>query len=75
MKVVGVNGRLFTPEILDDAIKASKSNSKPIELLVIVNDYYKIVSIDYHEGERYPHLMRIPDKPDFLDELLKPEAR
>jgi predicted metalloprotease with PDZ domain len=75
MKVVGVNGRLFTPEILDDAIKASKSNSKPIELLVIVNDYYKIVSIDYHEGERYPHLIRIPDKPDYLDELLKPEAR
>jgi predicted metalloprotease with PDZ domain len=75
MKVVGVNGRLFTPEILDDAIKASKSNLKPIELLVIVNDYYKIVSIDYQEGERYPHLIRIPDKPDYLDELLKPEAR
>jgi predicted metalloprotease with PDZ domain len=75
MKVVGVNGRLFTPDILDDAIKASKSNSRPIELLVIVNDYYKTCSVDYHDGERYPHLIRIPDKPDYLDDLLKPEAR
>jgi predicted metalloprotease with PDZ domain len=75
MKIVGVNGRLFTPEILDDAIKASKRNSRPIELLVIVNDYYKICSIDYHDGERYPHLVRIPDRPDYLDDLLKPEAR
>ena len=75
MKVVGVNGRLFTPEILEDAIKASKSNSRPMELLVIVNDYYKNCSIDYHDGERYPHLVRNPDKSDYLDELLKPEAR
>lgn len=75
MKIVGVNGRLFTPEILDDTIKASKNNSRPIELLAIVNDYYKICSIDYHDGERYPHLIRIPDKPDYLGELLKPEAR
>jgi predicted metalloprotease with PDZ domain len=75
MKIVGVNGRLFTSEILDDAIKASKSNSRPIELLVIVNDYYKTCSIDYHDGERYPHLVRNADRPDYLDDLLKPEAR
>jgi predicted metalloprotease with PDZ domain len=75
MKIVGVNGRLFTPEILEDAIKGSKSNSRPIELLVIVSDYYKTCSIEYHDGERYPHLIRIPDKPDTLDDLLKPEAR
>jgi hypothetical protein len=40
-----------------------------------VDAYYKTCSIDYHDGERYPHLIRNPDKPDYLDELLKPEAR
>ena len=75
MKIAGVNGRLFTPEILEDAIRASKSNARPIELLAIVNDYYKICSIDYHDGERYPHLIRNADKPDYLGDLLKPEAR
>jgi len=75
MKIAAVNGRAFTPEILNDAINASKGNSRPIELLAIVDDYYKTFSIDYHDGERNPHLVRIAEKPDYLEELLKPEAR
>ena len=75
MKIAGVNGRVFTPEILDDAIKASKSESRPIELLVTADDYYKTCTIDYHDGVRFPHLARITDKPDTLEALLKPEAR
>lgn len=75
MKVVGVNGRLFTPDIFADAIKASATNSRPIELLAIVNDYYKTCTIDYHGGERYPHLVRNPNRPDYLADLLKPAAR
>lgn len=75
MKIAAVNGRVFTPEVFDDALKAARSNSHPIELLVIVDDYYKTFSIDFHGDERNPHLVRIADKPDFLEELLKPEAR
>lgn len=75
MRIAGVNGRVFTPEILDDAIKASKSNSSPIELLVIANDYYKICPIDYHDGVRFPHLIRIAGTSDYLESLLRPEAR
>jgi len=75
MKIAGVNGRVFSPEILDDAIKASKSESRPIELLVTADDYYKTCTMDYHDGVRFPHLVRIADKPDTLEQLLKPEAR
>jgi predicted metalloprotease with PDZ domain len=75
MKIAAVNGRVFTPEILDDAVKSSKSNSRPIALLVIANDYYKTCSIDYHDGVRYPHLIRLAGKSDDLESLLKPEAR
>ena len=74
MKVVGVNGRLYTHDLLEDAIKASaKDNSQPIELLVVIDDYYKICNIDYHGGEIYPHLVRNESKPDYLDDLLKPK--
>jgi hypothetical protein len=75
MKIAAVNSRAFTPEILNDAINASKDNSRPMEVLVIVDDYYKTFSIDYHDGERNPHLVRIADKPDYLDELLKPATK
>ncbi|HEX8837732.1 MAG TPA: hypothetical protein VF748_12400 [Candidatus Acidoferrum sp.] len=74
MKVAAVNSRAFTPEILDDALKTAKDGSHPIELLVIVDDYYKTFSIDFHGEERNPHLVRIADKPDFLEELLKSEV-
>jgi predicted metalloprotease with PDZ domain len=71
MKVVGVNGRVYTHDVLEDAIKAAKDTEKPITLLVIVDDYYLTSKIDYHGGERYPHLVRDEAKPDYLDEIIK----
>ncbi len=66
MKLVAVNGRRFSPEILRDAIKAAKTGTAPIELLVENTDYYKTYKIDYHGGEKYPHLVRDESKPDLL---------
>jgi predicted metalloprotease with PDZ domain len=70
MKLVAVNGRRFSPEILRDAVKATKNNT-PLELLVENTDYYKTYKIDYHGGEKYPHLVRDESKPDLLSEILK----
>ncbi len=72
MKVVGVDGRVYTHDLLEDAIKASKDSSAPITLLVVDDDYYRTATIPYHGGERYPHLVRDDSKPDYLDELIKP---
>jgi hypothetical protein len=69
-----VDGRVYTPEILSDAIEGSKESSQPIELLLIDNDYYRNCSVDYHGGKRFPHLVRDPSRPDYLADLLKPEA-
>jgi predicted metalloprotease with PDZ domain len=74
MKVVAVNGRVYTRDLLNDAIKASKDSKNPIVLLVISDEYYKTCTIDYHDGERYPHLQRDDSKPDYLDDLIKPRA-
>jgi hypothetical protein len=40
-------------------------------LLVINDEYYFTVNVDYHLGQRYPHLKRDDSKPDYLDELIK----
>jgi predicted metalloprotease with PDZ domain len=74
MKVVGVNGRVYTHDLLEDAIKAAKDSTVPITLLVVDDDYYRTSTIQYHGGERYPHLVRNDSKPDYLDELIKPRA-
>jgi predicted metalloprotease with PDZ domain len=71
MKVVAVNGRRFSADVLRDALKSAKTGTAPIELLVENTDYYKAYKIDYHAGEKYPHLVRDDSKPDLLTEILK----
>jgi hypothetical protein len=37
-------------------------------------DFYQTVKVDWHEGERYPHLERIAGKADLLSEIAKAKA-
>jgi predicted metalloprotease with PDZ domain len=71
MKIVAVNGRRFTAEVWHDAIRAAKTSSSPIELIVENTDYIRVVKLDYHEGEKFPHLVRDESKPDLLTEIYK----
>ena len=71
MKLIAVNGRQYSAEILRDALKAGKGGTAPLELLVENTDYYKTYKLDYHGGERYPHLVRDESKPDLLTEIYK----
>jgi predicted metalloprotease with PDZ domain len=71
MKLVAVNGRRFSSDVLKDALKAAKDSPAPIELLVENTDYYNTYKIDYHGGEKYPHLVRDDSKPDLLTDILK----
>jgi predicted metalloprotease with PDZ domain len=71
MKIVAVNGRRFSAEVLHEAIKGAKGGTEPIELLVENADYYKTFKLDYHEGEKYPHLVRDESKPDLMSEIVK----
>jgi predicted metalloprotease with PDZ domain len=67
-KVVAVNGIAYDADLLKEAITNAKSGA-PIQLIVKDGDHYKIVSIDYRGGLRYPHLERISGTPDRLSEI------
>jgi predicted metalloprotease with PDZ domain len=71
MKILAVNGRAFTPDIWHDAIRAAKTNTSPIELIVENTDYFRVIKLDYHGGEKYPHLTRDESKPDLLTEIYR----
>jgi len=75
MKVVAVNSRRATDELLHQAIRDAKSNTQPIELIVENAGFFKVVKIDYRDGERYPHLVRVERTPDVLDDILKPMVK
>jgi predicted metalloprotease with PDZ domain len=73
MRLVAVNGRRWTPEILRDAIQRAKAGKEPIEFLVENEEYFHTYLVDYHGGERYPHLERNA-KPDLLSEIARMKA-
>jgi predicted metalloprotease with PDZ domain len=68
--IVAVNGQAYDKDLLDDAVKAAKTDKAPIELMVKEFDLYRTVKLDYHGGLRYPHLERIQGKPDLLTPIL-----
>jgi predicted metalloprotease with PDZ domain len=72
MKLIAVNGRKWSPPVLHAALKAAKGSEAPIELLIENAQFFKTYSIPYHEGEKNPHLERVPDQTDILGEILKP---
>ncbi|MGC2186449.1 MAG: M61 family peptidase [Terriglobales bacterium] len=72
MKLIAVNGRKFSKDVLGDALQEGKNSHAALELLVENTEYYKTCKLDYHGGEKFPHLVRDETKPDLLTEIIKP---
>lgn len=70
VKLIAVNGLAYDAERLKSAVTAAKGGKSPIELLVKAGERYRTVSIDYHDGLRYPRFERIPGTPARLDDIL-----
>lgn len=74
MKLKEVNGRDWSAEALRDAIRSAKGTVEPIVLLVENGGYSQTYRLQYHLGERYPHLVRVAAKPDLLGQTMQPLA-
>ena len=70
--IVAVNGDAYSHDNMREAIRAAQGTRTPIRLLVKQGDHYREVSIDYHDGLRYPTLERVGTGPSGLDALLSP---
>jgi predicted metalloprotease with PDZ domain/uncharacterized membrane protein len=69
MKIIGVNGRKFKPDVLEDAVRGSKHT--PIEVTVENADFLRTVKLKYGGGVRHPHLVRDAGRPDLLADILR----
>jgi len=72
MKVVSVNEHQFSPQVVREALRAAQKAPAPLELLVTNQEQFLKLRVDYHGGERYPHLQRDASKPDMLSNILTP---
>jgi predicted metalloprotease with PDZ domain len=74
MKILSINGRTWSTDVLHDAIASSKTSTTPIELVVENGSFNETYKVNYHGGERYPHLERDNTKPDLLGDVIKSRA-
>ncbi len=71
-KLIGVNGRVYSSDLLRAAIHDAKGKTDPIHLIVQSESFLRTADIDYHEGERYPVLKRNSETATYLDDIIKP---
>ena len=71
-KIIAVNGNVFSGDALKAAIKQAKGATEPIHLVLQSETFVTTADLDYHDGERYPSLVRVDGTPDYLDDITKP---
>jgi predicted metalloprotease with PDZ domain len=71
-KIIAVNGRIYSPDALQAAIKAAKGKTEPIHFILQSDTFVTMTDVDYHDGERYPSLVRVEGTPAYLDDITKP---
>lgn len=75
MILLGVNGRHWSETKMDDAIESSIHSKDPLELLAENDDFYRIYSLDYHDGAKYPVLEKEKSAPDLLSAIIAPRSK
>jgi predicted metalloprotease with PDZ domain len=75
MKIITVNGRAWSTDVLHAAIAESKTNTAPMEFVVENGSFTETYKVNYHGGERYPHLERDSAKPDVIGDVIKSRTR
>jgi predicted metalloprotease with PDZ domain len=69
MTILAVDGQEFSPDALEWAVKNAQHGAN-IVLIANNNGGVGSYTIAYHGGLKYPHLVRIPGKPDMLAKIM-----
>ena len=73
MKILAVNGKAYSPEVLRDVVRATTDpRQRRIELLIDNEGHVAPYQVTYGEGEKYPVLERDQSKPDTLSKIIAP---
>lgn len=75
MHILAVGDRVYSADALLAALDAAKGNTTPIHLLLQTETYVRPIDLNYHDGQRYPNLVRDAAQPDLLDQIIQPLAR
>jgi predicted metalloprotease with PDZ domain len=69
-KIIAVNGRRYTTEVMQNEMKSSAKSTEPLELILQNGETFTVARVDYHGGLQYPHLVRDDSKKDYLSAII-----
>ena len=75
MHVLAVDNQEFSADVFAYAVKKAQHSNAPISLITSQTGWFQTLSLDYHDGIRYPHLERIEGTPDMLAAIMAPHAK
>src|SRR5580704_14325839 len=75
MHVLAVDNQEFSADVFEYAVKKAQHSSAPISLITSQTGWFQTLSLEYHDGIRYPHLERIEGTPDMLAAIMAPHAK
>jgi predicted metalloprotease with PDZ domain len=71
MKIIAVDDEAYDADRIKEIIKSAAAEKRPIKLLAQNQDTFTTVTIDYHDGLKYPRLERLTDAPNRLDDIVR----
>ncbi len=72
--LIAINGRKYSKEVLQDALKAGGAEPRALRLLLQKDDMFDTVDVRYAGHARYPRLERDASTPDLLTPILSPRT-
>jgi predicted metalloprotease with PDZ domain len=72
--LIAVDGRKYSKEVLQDALKAGGDEPRVLNLLIQKDDTFKTVPVQFAGHARHPRLERDDSVPDLLTQILSPRT-
>jgi predicted metalloprotease with PDZ domain len=75
MKLVSIDGRVYSTNVLWSQIAAAQKNAQPMQINAQQDGEIGIYTVHYNDGLKYPNLIRVQGKTDYLQRILAPKAK
>jgi predicted metalloprotease with PDZ domain len=73
--ILAIDGYAVDKGRLDYSLRTAQHSNAPIALLVQRDSSFAVLSLNYHDGPRFPHLERISGTADMLSAIAAPHAK
>lgn len=73
MTIVAIEGHPYSTVVLRSEIAQAQKSKKPLQIIAKGDGITALYRVYYEGGLKYPHIVRVPDTTDYLQQILAPK--